>query len=299
MTDRYRQHPAPIVSNASWNRVPMLDAERERELAIRWREAGDAAARDELILAHSRLVGRVARRYARYGLAHADLMQEGFIGLLRAAERYEPERGLRFSTYALWCVRSAVQDYVLRNWSVVRTGTTSASKALFFKMGHLRAKYAAGSGDAAAAIAREMEVSRDSVRRMMGRTASGDLSLNAPVSGSDQNELQELLVDASPSPEECVARHHDIGVQMHHLEKAMDALSPRERCIVRDRHMAERATPLRQLAETFGVSKERIRQIEIKALQKLRAALDAGIGPEAGGVEEARASSAGLSLSTA
>ena len=254
--------------------APLLTRDREFELAQRWREEGDAAALHELVRAYARLVIALAVRFRSYGLPMGDLVQEGNVGLMQAAARFEPERGVRFSTYAAWWIRSAMQDYVLRNWSIVRTGTTAAQKSLFFKLRGLRARIERSSGaplseDGRRQIAAALQVDLADVESMDLRLSSADQSLNAPLGDGDE-DWQELLADRRPSPEEAVIGRHDGATRSRWLAEALGELTPRERRIIRERRLRDEGATLEELGRLLGVSKERVRQLEHRALAKLR-----------------------------
>lgn len=264
-------------------RAPLLSRDREFELARRWREAGEEAALHELVEAYTRLVIAIAARFRNYGLPLGDLVQEGNVGLMQAAMRFEPARDVRFSTYAAWWIRSAIQDYILRNWSIVRTGTTAAQKTLFFNLRRLRARIAdpaAGTmtREARQRIADELRVSVVEVERMEVRLAAADQSLNAPVGEGGQDEGQDFLADLRASPEEVVIGTRDGAARSRWLSRALDALTPRERWIIRQRRLRENGRTLKQLGRELGVSKERVRQLEHRALLKLRSAIARQVG---------------------
>jgi RNA polymerase sigma-32 factor len=258
-----------------------LEREEERALAISWKDHRDEAALHELASAHMRLVIALAARFRHYGLPLADLIQEGHVGLLEAAARFEPERDVRFSTYATWWIRASIQDYILRNWSIVRGGTSSAQKALFFNLRRLRAKLsqnpgAGGNSTMFATIALAIGVSQADVELMDTRLSGSDVSLNAPVSDSDssgQTERVDFLVDDKPLPDEMVGEEIDTTRRIHQLNEALGVLTERELKIVRERRLAEEAATLEALGERLGISKERVRQIENRAIEKLKKAL--------------------------
>jgi RNA polymerase sigma-32 factor len=263
-------------------RTPLLSREHELELARRWRKKGDDAALKELIGAYTRLAVSVASTYRRYGLPIADLIQEGNIGLLEAAMRFEPGRNLRFSTYATWWIRSAVQDYILRNWSIVRTGTTSAQKALFFNLQRLRSRIVEEPGgvmtDAARQqIAEALRVAIGDVENMETRLSGGDQSLNTPI-GEGDAEVQDLLPDSQASPELVVIGMRDAEARSRWLAEALGQLSMREQRIIHERQLADRGTTLEELGREFGLSKERVRQLEHRALRKLKTAIGRRVG---------------------
>jgi RNA polymerase sigma-32 factor len=274
--------PSSFAVNREFIRESMstalLSRERELWLARLWREAGDEAALHELVMAYMRLVISTAAKFRNYGLPMSDLVQEGATGLMQAAARFEPEREVRFSTYAAWWIRSAMQDYILRNWSVVRTGTTAAQKALFFNLRRLRAKIGDGSGgplDEAgrAFIASELSVHTDEVEAMEMRLAGGDQSLNATISPTGEDEWQDFLADERPTPEETVMFARDSRTRSIWLAQALAELTDREQIIIKERRLRDDARTLEELGRDLGISKERVRQIEHRALEKLKVSL--------------------------
>lgn len=260
--------------------APLLEREHEADLARRWRDKHDEKALHEIIEAHVRLVIRIAGKFRGYGLPLADLIQEGNTGLMEAANRFDPDREVRFSTYATWWIMAAIQEYIVRNSSIVRIGTTPAQKSLFFNLRRLRARIGASpvgglTDEQRSTIARELGVPVEAVERMEAHMSRPDRSLNATVGEDDGDELQDFLPDDGPSPEEIVGGRHDDAVRHERLHKALDTLTPRERQIIARRFLEdERRTTLAEIGASFGVTKERIRQIEGKALDKLRDALD-------------------------
>ena len=262
--------------------APFLERDNEHDLAVRWREEGDEDALHELAEAHMRLVISIAVRFRHYGLPVADLIQEGHVGLLEAAARFDPHREVRFSTYATWWIRASIQDYILRNWSIVRGGTSSAQKALFFNLRRLRAKLSVGGeprGNSVllGEIAKVLGVARADVEMMDTRLSGPDVSLNAPIGDSDSmagpSERIEMLVDGQPLPDETVGSSIDTDRRLGWLKDALTHLSEREYNILRERRLKEDAITLEELGVRLGISKERVRQIESRALEKLRAAL--------------------------
>lgn len=254
---------------------PLLSREREFELALAWRNEKDEASLHSLINAYTRLAVSIAGRFRHYGLPLGDLVQEGMIGLMQAAERFDPDREVRFSTYSSWWIRSAIQDFILRNWSIVRTGTTSAQKSLFFNLRRLRARIdganASLMGDTARQkIADELKVKITDVEGMEVRLGSGDQSLNSTVIDGSDDQLQDLLPDDSLSPEQVVIGLKDAETRSRWLESALSELSDRERKIIRERRLVDEGATLEQLGKALGVSKERVRQLEQRALGKLR-----------------------------
>ena len=255
--------------------LPLLARDEEFALARRWREDGDEVALHRLVSAYTRLVVSTASRFRNYGLPMGDLVQEGNVGLMQAAARFEPEREVRFSTYAGWWIRSAIQDFILRNWSIVRTGTTSAQKTLFFNLRRLRARIAdASSGtlgvEGRRLIARELNVGEAEVEAMEMRLSGGDQSLNAPIGETGEDDWQDFLADKRPSPEDMVIGARDAATRSRWLADSLDELSPRERTIIRARRLVEDGATLAELGLELGVSKERVRQLEHRALMKLR-----------------------------
>lgn len=264
-------------------RAPLLAADHERDLARRWRDQGDERALHELITAYLRLVVAMASRFRHYGLPMSDLVQEGNVGLMQAAARFEPEREVRFSTYASWWIRSAMQDFVLRNWSIVRTGTTSAQKALFFNLRRLRARIgdisdSAMSFESRARVAHLLGVAEHEVDNMAARLSAPDRSLNAPLTEEGDGEWQDMLADDAEGPEAAAMHNHDSIARATLVREAMGDLTDRERLIIRERKLEEEAVTLEALGERLGISKERVRQIEGSALEKLRRALIARVG---------------------
>jgi RNA polymerase sigma-32 factor len=260
--------------------APFLERAEERALAVRWKDQRDEVALHQLASAHMRLVIALAARFRHYGLPMADLIQEGHVGLLEAAARFEPEREVRFSTYATWWIRASIQDYILRNWSIVRGGTSSAQKALFFNLRRLRAKLAqdrTSNGAMFATIAKAIGVSSKDVELMDTRLSGPDVSLNGPVMESDSQgsaERVDFLVDDKPLPDETVGDEIDSTRRVRWLNDALTILSDRELRIVRERCLNEESSTLESLGNRLGISKERVRQIENRALEKLRRALE-------------------------
>lgn len=261
----------------------MLEADHELELAYAWRDRGDRKALDELTSAYFRLVVAVAARFKNYGLPMGDLMQEGVVGLMQAAARFEPERKLRFATYATWWIRAAIQDYVLRNWSIVRLTSTATQKSLFFNLRRLKAKIEGNPSkdltrEGALKIASALRVSVGDVEDMDARLTSGDRSLNAAPGEPGEGQWQDLLADEGPRPDEHVMLTRDAATRAKWINLALDTLTPREQVIVRERQMQEDTVTLESLGERLGISKERVRQIEANALTKLKKALLKQVG---------------------
>ncbi len=262
--------------------LPLLDPETEFDLARRWREDGDEDALHGLTTAYMRLVISIATRFRNYGLPYGDLVQEGNVGLMQAAARFEPAREVRFSTYASWWIRAAIQDYILRNWSIVRTGTTAAHKSLFFNLRRLRALIGNGTRQTLDEadrlfIARKLGVNVGDVETMEARLSAGDRSLNATIGDSGPDEITTEWVDLLPCdrplPEEEVIEHRDRDRRMHWIEEALKSLTTRELIIIRERRLQEEVVTLEMLGERLGISKERVRQIEHHAMKKIKASL--------------------------
>jgi RNA polymerase sigma-32 factor len=262
--------------------APFLTREEERELAVDWVHRRNERALHKLAHAHMRLVIALAVRFRNYGLSMPDLIQEGHVGLLEAAARFEPERDVRFSTYATWWIRASIQDHILRNWSIVRGGTSSAQKALFFNLRRLRARISQAAGSAAsmdavyAEIATAVGVSKNDVATMAARMSGNDLSLNAPLADSDggaSSDRMDFLTDTQPLPDAIVEETIDSNRRMNWLKAAFTVLTDREARIIRERRLQDDAATLESLGARLGISKERVRQIENRALEKLKLAL--------------------------
>jgi RNA polymerase sigma-32 factor len=254
---------------------PLLEREEELELARAWREEGCEKSLHLLVRSYTRLVVSSASKYRTYGLPIGDLIQEGNVGLMQAAARFEPEREVRFSTYASWWIRSAIQDYVLRNWSIVRTGTTAAQKSQFFNLRRLRAKIQQASEELSLdeqrqRVAQELGVGLKDVEAMEQRMSASDQSLNAPIGESGEDEWLELLSDERPTPEDIVTGMRDAETRSKWLKEALCELSPREQTIIQRRRLVEDGATLEELGVVLGVSKERVRQLEHRAMLKLK-----------------------------
>jgi RNA polymerase sigma-32 factor len=261
-------------------RFPMLSAEREQELARSWRDARDQMALRALIGSHLRLVIKIARGYAGYGLPLADLVSEGNVGLMQAAEKFDPGRGFRFSTYALWWIRASIQEYILHSWSLVKMGTTAAQKKLFFNLRRIKSRLAElEQGDlpreVVAKIATELDVPEGEVIEMNRRLAAADTSLNAPLGVEGDSEWLEMLPDERPSQETRIADAEEMRLRRHSLDHALKQLKPREREIIFARRIQDEPLTLEELSHRYAVSRERIRQIEVRAFGKLQRAMRA------------------------
>jgi RNA polymerase sigma-32 factor len=264
---------------AAIRKFPLLSAADEAMYARRWREHGDREAAYRLVTSHLRLAAKMALRYRGYGLPIADLISEANVGLMQAVKRFEPEKGVRLATYAMWWIKATVHEYILRSWSMVKIGTTAAQKKLFFNLRKLKNRISAGedglSPEQVNYIADQLKVDYHEVVDMNGRMR-GDISLNVPTTREDASEqLQDWLVDPAPDPESLLSEAEDRNRVRTALKDALAALSPRERHIIGARFMDDQPKTLEELGLTFGVSRERVRQIEVRALQKVGGALRA------------------------
>jgi RNA polymerase sigma-32 factor len=268
----------------------MLDAETELALARAWRDEGDEKSLHRLVNAYMRLAISMASRYRRYGAPMPDLIQEAGVGLMKAAEKFDPDRGVRFSTYAVWWIKASIQDYVMRNWSMVRTGSTSSQKALFFNLRRVRAKLEREAGASGVRlngsrlremIAAEVGVPLRDVEMMDARLAGADFSLNAQQAGEDGREWLETLEDDGPQAAETVTRGADLARVRGWLADALNSLNARERMIIVERKLRDEPRTLESLGQELGLSKERIRQLEAQALGKLRKRLETMTGAAA------------------
>lgn len=261
--------------------APYLGREEEHELAVLWKEKRDQEALHKIATAHMRLVISMAAKFRNFGLPMNDLIQEGHVGLLEAAARFEPDRDVRFSTYATWWIRASIQDYILRNWSIVRGGTSSAQKALFFNLRRLRAKlWRSNENMGESAIHQEIAlavgVNVKDVAVMDARLSGSDTSLNAPVSDSETpgSDRIEFLQSDDPLPDEQVGIMIDQERRSEWIRSALGKLNPREMKIIQERRLSENGATLEALGTSLGISKERVRQIENRALEKLKIALE-------------------------
>ncbi|RWR08695.1 RNA polymerase factor sigma-32 [Paenirhodobacter populi] len=265
-------------------RAEYLDAETEAALARAWRDRRDETALHRLVTAYMRLAIAMAAKFRRYGAPMSDLIQEASLGLMKAADKFDPDRGVRFSTYAVWWIKASIQEFVMRNWSMVRTGSTSSQKALFFNMRRVqaqieRAAEAEGvsidSAQIRVRVAEEIGVPLADVEMMEGRLSGSDLSLNATQNSDDEGrEWVETLEDDGATPEERVTETHDGALIHNWLAEAMGRLSLRERYIVTERRLTDAPRTLESLGAELGLSKERIRQLEAQAFGKMRKSLE-------------------------
>ena len=259
-------------------RFPMLDPNEEYMLAKRWREHDDVEAAHRLVTSHLRLVAKIAMGYRGYGLPLAELISEGNVGLMQAVKRFEPERGFRLATYAMWWIRAAIQEYILHSWSLVKMGTTAAQKKLFFNLRKLKGQLQAiDEGDLSPEnvkkIAHELSVSESDVVQMNRRLASPDHSLNAPLREDGDGEWQDWLVDEEDNQETRLAEAEETRNRRRLLDTALKSLTPRERRILSERRLRDDPITLEDLSQEYGISRERVRQIEVRAFEKLQRAM--------------------------
>ena len=257
---------------------PMLEVGEEYMLAKAWADHDDREAAHKMVTSHLRLVAKIAMGYRGYGLPVADLISEGNVGMMQAVKKFDPERGFRLATYAMWWIRAAIQEYILRSWSLVKIGTTAAQKKLFFNLRRIKGRIQAlDEGqlkpDQVEQIATELNVPEQDVINMNGRLAGSDQSLNAPMRIDGDGEWQDWLVDEAPSQETVVAHNEEYSIRHEMLVKAMDDLNDREKAILTARKLTEPATTLEELSKEYNVSRERIRQIEVRAFEKVQLAM--------------------------
>jgi RNA polymerase sigma-32 factor len=267
---------------------PILEVDEEQRLARRWRDTKDAAAARELLGSHLRLVIKIARGFGGYGMPLAELVAEGNVGLLQALARFEPERGFRFATYAMWWIRAAIQEHVLHNRSLVTIGATRAHKKLFFKLRRLKSELGEfGDGDLApdtvTQIARRLEVSEDQVVEMNRRLAATDQSLSAPMHADGGAEWQDMLAAEAPDQESVIAEASELAWRRNLLAEGLAALNERERHILKGRRLGDEAATLAELGDVYGVSRERVRQIEVRVFEKLQRAMLIAAADQRGG----------------
>ena len=265
---------------AEIKKFPILSPEEEYMLAKRWREHGDTDAAAKLVNSHLRLVAKIAMGYRGYGLPVSDLISEGNVGLMQGVKKFEPDRGFRLATYAMWWIRASIQEFILRAWSLVKMGTTANQKKLFFNLRRMKNQINAfDEGDLkpqdVTKIATDLGVSEDEVVSMNRRMAmGGDTSLNAPLKDTEgESQWQDFLVDSEPLQDERIAEDEETRVRHDLLMNAMESLNDRERHILMERRLADEPKTLEELSQVYGVSRERIRQIEVRAFEKLQAAL--------------------------
>ncbi|HEX9836902.1 MAG TPA: RNA polymerase sigma factor RpoH [Alphaproteobacteria bacterium] len=261
-------------------RFPMLEAEQEYMLAKRWREHDDTEAAHKLVTSHLRLVAKIAMGYRGYGLPLGELISEGNVGMMQAVRRFDPDRGFRLATYAMWWIRAAIQEYILHSWSLVKMGTTAAQKKLFFNLRKLKGQLQEIeegdlSPESVKEIARRLGVPEDDVVSMNRRLAAPDHSLNAPLRAEGEGEWQDWLVDDSESQETVLGEHEELLGRRKLLTAAMKNLNKRERHILTERRLKDEPATLEELSQEYGISRERVRQIEVRAFEKLQKAIRA------------------------
>ena len=256
-------------------KFPMLQPQEELDLARRWKEVADEKAAHRLVTSHLRLVAKIAMGYRGYGLPVGELISEGNVGMMQAVKRFDPDRGFRLATYAMWWIRAAIQEYILHSWSLVKMGTTAAQKKLFFNLRRLKGQMAAlEDGDLqpeqVAKIAHALAVPEQDVISMNRRLTAPDNSLNAPVRADSEGEWQDWLVDTSDSQETVLAESEDMGNRKQLLGDALKTLNERERHILIERRLKDEPTTLEELSQQYNISRERVRQIEVRAFEKLQ-----------------------------
>ncbi len=261
-------------------RFPMLEPQEEFILAKRWQEQGDTEAAHRLVTSHLRLVAKIAMGYRGYGLPLNEIISEGNVGLMQAVKRFDPDRGFRLATYAMWWIRAAIQEYILHSWSLVKMGTTAAQKKLFFNLRKLKGQMQAiDEGDLAPetvqAIAERLDVTETEVIEMNRRLEGGDRSLNVPLRVDSDTDWQDWLVDEAASQETTLADADEFDHRMSLLHRAMSVLNERERHILTERRLKDEPTTLEELSGEYGISRERVRQIEVRAFAKLQRAIKA------------------------
>ena len=259
-------------------KFPMLEPEEEFILAKRWREHEDIEAAHKLVTSHLRLVAKMAMGYRGYGLPIGEVIAEGNVGLMQAVKRFDPDRGFRLATYAMWWIRASIQEYILHSWSLVKIGTTAAQKKLFFNLRKMKAQlHALEEGDLTpehvSEIADKLNVSDTEVISMNRRLAAPDYSLNAAVRGDGDAEWQDWLVDEAPSQERVLGETEELDERRALLKQAMKGLSERERHILDERRLKDEPTTLEDLSKKYGISRERVRQIEVRAFEKTQKAM--------------------------
>jgi RNA polymerase sigma-32 factor len=261
-------------------RFPMLEPEEEFVLAKNWQEHGDVEAAHRLVTSHLRLVAKIAMGYRGYGLPLNEIISEGNVGLMQAVKRFDPDRGFRLATYAMWWIRASIQEYILHSWSLVKMGTTAAQKKLFFNLRKLKGQMQAiDEGDlrpeTVKAIAERLDVTENDVVEMNRRLEGADHSLNVPLRSDSETQWQDWLVDDAASQENTVADADEFNHRMSLLHRAMAVLNERERHILGERRLKDEPTTLEELSAHYGISRERVRQIEVRAFEKLQRAIKA------------------------
>jgi len=263
---------------AEIRRFPMLEQEEEYVLAKAWREHGDVDSAHRLVTSHLRLVAKIAMGYRGYGLPMNEIISEGNVGLMQAVKRFDPERGFRLATYAMWWIRAAIQEYILHSWSLVKMGTTAAQKKLFFNLRRLKSQMQAiDDGDLAPEqvrkIADHLQVTEQDVINMNRRLDGPDHSLNASLKTDSETEWQDWLIDTTQSQEQTLADEDELDHRRSLLARAMHVLNDRERHILAERRLKDEPLTLEELSQHYGISRERVRQIEVRAFEKLQRAV--------------------------
>jgi len=266
-------------------KFPMLTAEEELALSKRWRDTEDMEAAHKLVTSHLRLVAKIAMGYRGYGLPLGELISEGNVGMMQAVKRFDPDRGFRLATYAMWWIRAAIQEYILHSWSLVKMGTTAAQKKLFFNLRRLKGQMQAiDDGDLqpeqVVKIARVLAVPEQDVVNMNRRLAAPDHSLNAPVRADSEGEWQDWLVDEGESQETAFAEQEEMSGRKALLANALKTLNERERHILIERRLKDNPTTLEDLSQQYAISRERVRQIEVRAFEKLQKAMHAEVSEQ-------------------
>lgn len=259
-------------------RIPMLEFKEEQDLSRRWRESGDIEAAHRLVTSHLRLVAKIAFKYRGYGLPVGDLIAEGNIGMMQAVKRFDPDKGFRLSTYAIWWIKAAIQEYILRSWSLVKIGSSSAQKRLFFNLRKVKQKIGAHTAsdergltdEQIGDIARILDVKQEDVVDMDQRMSGKDVYLNTPMAHDSENEKIDMLASPDDNQETLLANRQDMSNRQGLLYKALENLSDRERDIIERRRLQDKPDTLEDLSQDYHISRERVRQIEVRAFEKLQ-----------------------------
>ena len=272
--------PVPSVGGlsvylAQIKKFPMLDAEEEYMLAKNWRESGNLKSAHKLVTSHLRLVAKIAMGYRGYGLPVNELISEGNIGLMQAVKKFDPDKGFRLATYAMWWIKAAIQEYVLRSWSLVKMGTTTAQKKLFFNLKKIKNQIAPGQEgdlkkDQVDEISKRLDVDSEEVVNMNRRMMGQEKSLNSPIKNGETDEWQDWLIDESLDQELIISQRQEFNEKKELLKNAMKILNEREKEIINARRLSENPLTLEELSKKYRISRERIRQIETKAFEKLQ-----------------------------
>ncbi|MCF8468740.1 MAG: RNA polymerase sigma factor RpoH [Sneathiella sp.] len=266
-------------------KFPMLEPDEEYMLAKAWKDHEDTEAAHKMVTSHLRLVAKIAMGYRGYGLPVAELISEGNVGMMQAVKRFEPDKGFRLSTYAMWWIRAAIQEYILRTWSLVKMGTTAAQKKLFFNLRKIKGQIEAiDEGDMTSeqvkTIAKKLSVSEDEVVNMNRRLTAPDHSLNAPMRADSEGEWMDWLEDETPNQETVFAENEELKSRRAMLEKAMTVLNEREKHILTERRLRDEPQTLEELSQYYDISRERVRQIEVRAFEKLQRAMKSKVMEE-------------------